>query len=91
VLWAVSLEPDSASPHANAALVLIDVGAKQEALHHASRAVALQPDSAHAHLALGLTHVAMKNRGAAKRELRVLQLLDRSLGSVLGAALIETW
>jgi Flp pilus assembly protein TadD len=91
VLWAVSLEPDSASPHANAALVLIDVGAKQEALQHASRAVALQPDSAHAHLALGLTHVAMKNRGAAERELRVLQLLDRSLGSALGAALIETW
>jgi Tfp pilus assembly protein PilF len=91
LLWAVNLEPDNAALHANAALVLLDLDARQEAFRRARRAVELQPDLPHARLAVGLAHVAMSNRGAAERELRILQFLDPTLAGVLGAAMIETW
>jgi tetratricopeptide (TPR) repeat protein len=90
-LVATGVEPGNARYQINAAMALLDLGSRPEALARASWAVERHPEIPYGHFVLGLTHVALGERDAADRELRILRFMNPKLAGIFAGALVESW
>jgi hypothetical protein len=90
-LVATGVEPNNVIFQINAARALLDLGSRPEAFARVAKAVERRPEIPYGHFVLGLAHIALSNRQAAEREVRILRFMSPKLAGILAGALIEAW